>query len=117
VGRAGDEGHYLRQLEAVCVNATVSLFIKDTRQHCTPAERTSLGDVATRRNLQEGIEFAERLVEAGRDGESYRLTEAEESRARGELLTAGFFVAWTPRHRGAVRAVSGQTGCYQGRRA
>ncbi len=30
-----DDGHYLRQLEAVCVNATVALFIMDERQQCT----------------------------------------------------------------------------------
>ncbi|HYO62496.1 MAG TPA: PAS domain S-box protein [Pyrinomonadaceae bacterium] len=30
-----DAGHYLRQLEAVCVNATVALFVMDERQHCT----------------------------------------------------------------------------------
>ena len=33
--RSVDAGHYLRQLEAVCVNATVSLFVMDARQHCT----------------------------------------------------------------------------------
>ncbi|HZI18708.1 MAG TPA: PAS domain-containing protein, partial [Pyrinomonadaceae bacterium] len=27
--------HYRRQLEAVCNNATVALFIMDERQHCT----------------------------------------------------------------------------------
>ena len=32
---SADARHYLRQLEAVCVNATVSLFIMDDRQHCT----------------------------------------------------------------------------------
>jgi PAS domain S-box-containing protein len=30
-----DAGNYLRQLEAVCVNATVSLFVMDGRQQCT----------------------------------------------------------------------------------
>jgi PAS domain S-box-containing protein len=30
-----DAEQYLRQLEAVCVNATVALFVMDARQHCT----------------------------------------------------------------------------------
>ncbi|HEX8338858.1 MAG TPA: PAS domain S-box protein, partial [Pyrinomonadaceae bacterium] len=34
-GRPADAGHYLRQLEAVCTNATVALFVMDARQHCT----------------------------------------------------------------------------------
>jgi PAS domain S-box-containing protein len=33
--RSADTGNYLRQLEAVCNNATVALFIMDARQHCT----------------------------------------------------------------------------------
>src|SRR5918998_751729 len=32
---SADAGHYLRQLEAVCDNATVALFVMDARQHCT----------------------------------------------------------------------------------
>jgi PAS domain S-box-containing protein len=32
---SADAGQYLRQLEAVCTNATVALFIMDARQHCT----------------------------------------------------------------------------------
>jgi PAS domain S-box-containing protein len=34
-GPPADAGHYLRQLEAVCTNATVALFVMDARQHCT----------------------------------------------------------------------------------
>ena len=33
--RSADAGHYLQQLEAVCVNATVALFVMDARQQCT----------------------------------------------------------------------------------
>ena len=33
--RPADAGNYLRQLEAVCTNATVALFVMDARQHCT----------------------------------------------------------------------------------
>lgn len=32
---SADAGQYLRQLEAVCVNATVALFIMDARQQRT----------------------------------------------------------------------------------
>jgi PAS domain S-box-containing protein len=32
---SSDAENYLRQLEAVCVNATVGLFVMDHRQHCT----------------------------------------------------------------------------------
>ena len=34
-GTPADAENYLRQLEAVCNNATVALFIMDARQHCT----------------------------------------------------------------------------------
>ena len=73
-GASASDENYLRQLEAVCDNATVALFVMDARQHCTymnPAAekltatraRRSSADSTSRRSSPRNTYLARQMSE------------------------------------------------------